>query len=353
MDLMRNTRVVVYADKLASNVRDIIQSKKEYSYHFGVVKADCYGLGIECVDSIIEGGCNYLAVATLDEALEIREVHKDIPILCLGVIPKSYLCVCKEKNITITIGSLEYLEEIDEEYLGLKVHVKVNTGMNRLGISSVNEIKKVFNLLEEKKMEVEGIYTHIYDAENSDRYNAQLKEFKEFLDNVDKDIKIVHIAASEALVRYPKTDFVNGCRLGIMMYGFTSNKSLCLSSVFSLVSEVIQIHELEIGEVVGYNGAYQAHQKEKIAVVPIGYADGIIRKNSGRNVYINGKRYPIVGSICMDMLFVKVDDEVSLHNDVFILKDNEHIEEVSKHLGTIPYEVMCSIGKRVPRIYKK
>lgn len=134
------------------------------------------------------------------------------------------------------------------------------------------------------------------------------------------------------------------------MYGFTNCKELKLESTFKFKSEIIQINELEKGETLGYSGMFKAKDKTKIAVVPIGYEDGIIRKNTGRDVFINNKRYPIIGNICMDMMFVKVDDDVALHDTVEILRDNEHVEETAKYLETISYEVMCSIGKRVPRI---
>ena len=136
------------------------------------------------------------------------------------------------------------------------------------------------------------------------------------------------------------------------MYGFTNIKELSLESTFKLKSEVIQINELLEGETLGYGGMYMAKEKTKIAVVPLGYEAGIIRKNTGRDVFINNKRYPIIGNVCMDMLFVKIDDSVKLHDAVEVLKDIEHVEEVAKHLDTIGYEVMCSIGKRVPREYK-
>jgi len=138
------------------------------------------------------------------------------------------------------------------------------------------------------------------------------------------------------------------------MYGFTTNKDLELKSTIKLISEVIQINELKKGETVGYNGTYVAKEDgEKIAVISIGYADGVIRKNTGRNVYINNMEYQIVGNICMDMLFVKIDDSVKIYDKVYILKDIKHIEEVAKHLDTIPYEIICSIGKRIPRICKQ
>ena len=160
------------------------------------------------------------------------------------------------------------------------------------------------------------------------------------------------MGASEATEFYEKREYANGCRLGISMYGLIDYEDFDFKSTFSLYSKVIQINEVENGT-VGYNGTYKVNGKEKIAVVPIGYADGIIRKNTGRNVYINDKAYKIVGNICMDMLFVKVDDTVKVGDKVAIIKDIEHIKEIAKHLDTITYEVTCSIGKRVPRKYIK
>lgn len=354
--LSRNTYMEIYLNKIENNVRKIIEKNNNYEYYFGVVKANCYGTGdIETVKSIIAGGCNYLAVATYEEAIHTRKNFNEIPILCLGIIPKEYLEESIKNNITITINSLEYLNEvIDVLNENVKAHIKLNTGMNRLGISNKEELKKVYDILENKKVNIEGIYSHIYDACNEERYNKQINKYYELIKMIDfEKIKIRHISASEAIVNYEKPEFINGCRLGIIMYGFTNCKELNLESTFKLKSEVIQINQLEEGETVGYGGMYTATEKTKIAVVPIGYADGIIRKNTGRDVFINNKRYPIVGNVCMDMMFIKVDDSVKVHDTVEVLKDNEHIEEVAKHLETISYEVMCSIGKRVPRINKE
>lgn len=348
----RDTYVSVDLKNIKENVNKIINYYSEYEYYFGVVKADCYGHGIDSIKAIIEGGCNYLATALLEEALEIRKVYKDIPILCLGIIPLDYLNLCEQNNITITISSLDYAKElIKNDYSNLKVHIKINSGMNRLGVSSNSELCETINILKEKNIFVEGIYTHIYDANNKVDTERQFDKYKEIIGNINKkEIPIFHVAASETLTSYEKLDFVNGCRLGIIMYGFTNDKELNLQSTFSLHSKIIQINELNEGDKLGYNGAYIAKNKEKIGVVSIGYADGIIRKNTNRSVFINDKKYQIIGNICMDMLFVKIDDDVKLDDEVIILKDNNHIEEVAKHLETIPYEVLCSISKRVPRV---
>lgn len=352
--MYRNTYVQIDLQNIKENVQKIIKKYSNYKYYFGVVKADCYGHDdVKTVKAIIDGGCNYLCVATLEEALEIRKKIEDIPILCLGVILKDYIDICKTENITVTIPSLEYVKKLKNENIeNLKVHIKINTGMNRLGIKESEELKEVYKILEKKKANIEGIYTHIYEANNKQKYDIQIEKFEELLENIPKErIPIIHTSASEAMSNYNKIDDVNGCRLGIIMYGFTENKELNLKSTFSLKSQVIQINNLKPGETVGYNGKYIAKENEKIAVVSIGYADGILRKNTGRTVFINEKEYKIVGNICMDMLFVKIDDTVKLYDTVEILKDIEHIESVAKYLDTIPYEVMCSIGKRVPRKY--
>lgn len=355
MELYRKTYAEIDLGNIKANVKKVISKFNNYDYYFGVVKADCYGHNdLATVKAVIDGGANYLAVATLEEALVIREEFKDIPILCLGIIPIEYIKVCCDNNITITVSSLKYAKDLCsiDELNNLKVHLKINSGMNRLGIALKNEFDEVIRLFKEKGIFIEGVYTHIFNAKDSNDTKSQFDKYNYMVSDVVKeDIPIFHVSASDALVLYEKGEFINGCRLGIVMYGFTPDDDLKLCSTFKLCSEVIQINELKCGDKVGYNGLYVASGDERIAVVPIGYADGIIRKNTGRGVYINDKEYPIVGNICMDMLFVKIDDSVNLGDEVLILKDAEHIEKVADYLETIPYEVMCEVGKRVPRLY--
>lgn len=351
--MYRKSYVEINLENLKQNVSTIIKSFKNYQYYIGVVKADCYGHGIDAVYSIIEGGCNYLAVATLEEAIEIRKINQDIPILCLGNIYPEYLPICIMNNITITINSLEYAKLIEPKILKeLTIHLKINTGMNRLGISSKQELEETISLLKKCNTIIEGIYTHIYEASSKENTNKQFQLFENMINIIqEENIPIIHCQASEALTDYKKPNFVNGCRLGIIMYGFTNNKNLNLKSTFKLYSQIIQIHKLQDEDKVGYNGIYSAKKGDIIGVVALGYADGIIRKNTGRYVYINNKKYPIIGNICMDMLFVKIDSHVNLYDQVEIIKDVNHIEKTSNHLETIPYEILCSISKRVPRIY--
>lgn len=353
MEIYRNTYATISLSNIKYNVETLIKKYPNYKFYFGVVKADSYGhYDINVVKSIIDGGCNYLAVSSLEEALQIRKELKQIPILCLGIILEDYLDICIKENITITIPSKEYAKNIPINLLeNLTCHIKLDTGMNRLGIKLKEEVTETFNYLKQHNTNIEGVFTHIYDASNNLHTEKQFSKFLELTSDIPlSEIPIVHIAQSETLTNYPVLPYVNGCRLGIIMYGITS--SLDLKSTFSLTSQIIQIKKLKKGEVVGYGGVYEAKEDELIGVISIGYADGIIRKNSGRDVYINGKRYPIIGNICMDMLMVKIDSDVSVYDEVFIIKDKEHLNEIANYLDTIPYEILCNITKRVPRRYK-
>lgn len=345
--MIRKTYELINLKKIENNVKTIINSSKNYKYHIAVVKANCYGLGIKCIKSILLGGANYLAVSSLEEALKIRKIT-NTRILVLEPIDIKYIDKAKQNNITLTISSLEYLERIkDKEFT---CHLKINTGMNRLGISSREELNKVYKIIKESNITLEGIYTHIYKSSDQTLTEKQFKRFEDITKDINlSEFEIVHIPNSETITNYSKKDYVNGCRMGIIMYGFNNN--LDLESVFTLKSRIIEIKHIKKDDTVGYDGNYKATKDELIGIVPIGYADGIIRRNTGRYVYINNNKYQIVGNICMDMLFVLIDKNVKLNDEVLIIKDNNHINEIAEYLSTINYEVMCDISSRVTRKY--
>ena len=343
----RNTYAKIKLDNITHNVKTIISNYSGYKYYIGVVKADTYGHNSnEVVKSIIDGGCNYLAVSSLDEALEIRKDF-DTPILCLGIIDSKYIDICIENNIDITIPSINYFNEIKDK--SVTCHIKIDTGMNRLGIKEVNEFNEIINT--PSNINIKGIYTHIYNASDSSATQNQISKFQTITNSIDlSKIEMVHIAQSDTLINYPKLDFCNGCRLGIIMYGLTDT-DLKLLDTIELCSEIIDIKHLKKGETVSYNGTYKATNDEVIGIVSIGYADGVNRHLKGAYIYINDKKYEIIGNICMDMLMVKIDDTVKIHDKVYIYKDINHIKYLSNYLDTIPYELICNISKRVPRIY--
>lgn len=352
--MYRQNYAEVNLSNLTHNVQTLVKRYPDYTYFFGVVKAGCYGHnGSESIQAVLDGGCNYLAVATLEEALTVRKSFRDVPILCFGIVKPEELSICVENNVTVTVSSLLWLRQIAKALPGLKAHIKVNSGMNRLGIAKREEFTEAVALAKALGITLEGVYTHIYNATSREDTLRQFAVFEEITSGVNlSDFSIVHVGASEATEYFPKRPYANGCRLGIAMYGLVDYKNIDLRPTFRLFSEVIQMNAVSEG-VVGYNGAYKVQGNERIAVVPIGYADGIIRKNSGRNVYIHDNPYPIVGNVCMDMLFVKVDETVQVGDKVAVIRDIEHIKQIAKHLDTITYEVICSIGSRVPRIYVK
>ena len=345
--MYRHTYVKINLDNIETNVKKLVSFLSDYKYHIGVVKADVYGHGQRAIKPIIDGGCNYLACATLEEALKIRKKYSNIPILCLGIIPIKYLQKCLDNNIAITVSDLQYAKNINVN--NIKCHIKINTGMNRLGLATKEGVNEVFRILKSKCI-IEGIYTHMYHCDCQEDTLKQVKKFESICQDIDlKKIPIIHFGASGYALNYEKPSYVNGCRFGIAMYGLIPN-ILNLQSTFSVYSTVIYVNEVK-NESVGYNGAYVVKNKERIAIVAIGYADGVLRINSGRYVFINNKKYPIVGNICMDMLFIKVDDSVKTGDKVAVIKDNEHIIQIANYLSTIPYEVICSISKRVPKVY--
>lgn len=348
--MYRNTYAIINLKNLKYNIKKIKKNYPNYKYYIGVVKADCYGHnGNLVIESIIESGCNYLAVSSLDEALEIRKKF-DIHIMCLGIINEKYIKICEKNNIDITITNLKYYNKVKN--YKVNIQLKIDTGMNRLGIKSKKELEKIIELSKTSKAKIKGIYTHIYDYKNKNNTLIQINKFKEMIKGIDlKNIEMIHISQSDTLLNYPKIDICNACRLGIAMYGLTNNK-IGLKNTFSLISEIIEIKNLKRGETVGYNGIYTASKNEFIGIASIGYADGLNRKITGASIYINNKKYEIIGNICMDMIMIKIDKTIKVHDKVYIFKDNNHILKLSNYLNTIPYELICNISKRVPRIYK-
>lgn len=384
--MYRKTYAIIDEDKLKNNIKEIKAKYDNYKYYIGVVKNNAYNHGIKIINSLIEGGINYLAVSSLEEALDARKYNSKIPILCLEVIDLEYIYDCINNNVTITVESLEYLEKLNKIKLDfpIKIHLKLNTGMNRLGISEVKEVNKCVSIISEnKKLILEGIYTHFATSGISDKYyDDQMKKFQELTKDIDlTTIPIVHLGRSLTLVNHDKPGFVNGIRLGIIMYGFSQSikedtslrgklraikrkklikkfnisktyltNDLNLKTAFSLYSNVMTIKKVKNKEFVGYGANFFADRDIKVAIIPIGYADGVTIKY--KNVSIKGKKYQIIAD-SMDMLMVKVDNTVKIGDKVEIFGENISIKEASQNNGCNSYRLFNMITNRVPRIYKK
>lgn len=381
--MYRKTYARIDGGVLEKNVKEIV-NKYNYQYYIGVVKNNAYHHGIKVVNNLIRGGVNYLAVSSLEEALDIRKYNFEIPILILEPIDLEFIDDAINGKVTLTIDNLEYLKNLNKLELSyaINVHLKVDSGMNRLGFKTQKELHEAVKLLEKNdKLILEGIYTHFATTGVNDYYyDKQLSNFKEITKEVDlKKIPIVHVDRSLTMVTHEKLDFVNGVRLGIVMYGFHGSRTLGkglkgtlrnlkrklylkryhvsptilandlrLKTAFSLYSEVVSVRKVSKGEFVGYNATYKVKEDAYVATIPVGYADGVTKEFE--SVVIRKKKYPIVAD-SMDMLMVLVDSNVKVRDKVEIFGDTITIPEVVSKLGINAYHLFNQISNRVPRIH--
>ncbi len=365
---MRNTYALINLNNLENNIREI-KENYSYEYYFAVVKANCYGHGINLIKVMEKNGINYFCTATLEEAIEARKYTKK-PILCFGYVNTSDLDIVIKNNITLSIISYDYYLELMKINPKVKVHLKINSGMNRFGIKDKNEVLEIVNKLKKSNIELEGIFTHFATSGVSDKYyDKQVANFEEITSLINlRDIKIVHLFNSISTVRHNKLPYANGIRFGLLMYGFSYKmniskltklkrkfcyrnisptmltNNLNLKKVLSLHSEVVNINKIEKNEFVGYGANYIAKENELIAVISIGHADGITPNY--KNVIINDKKYPIV-AICMDYIMVKVDNTIKVHDKVDLISEKLVIgRDIT---GDSAHHILVSITNRVPR----
>ncbi len=378
--MYRNTYVKIDEEKLCGNVKEITSRYPEYKYYFGVVKGNAYGHGMYVVNSLIRGGVNYLAVATMEEAVKVREFNGEIPILCLEPISLSFLEDVIRCKITLTVDSLSYFNELNalSPKEKVKVHIKLDTGMNRLGIKEREEVEALFSAPRHENVEIEGIYTHLATSGTSDFfYEKQMRKFSELTENIDlNQIPIVHTGRSLTLVHQKKPSFVNGVRLGICLYGFSQSipepqglrklkrdlliklgkipdavlqNSLKLQTAFSLYSSVISVKKVKKGEFVGYGASFIARRDMNVATLAIGYYDGM--RDSMKHVFLGGKKCPILGSLCMDMTHIEVPEGVCVGDLAEIFGENISLRHAAREAGVSAYKLLTGITSRVPRLY--
>lgn len=318
-----------------------------------VIKANAYGHGAtKVMEYLFKNGVTFFIVSLLEEALELRKINAEIDILVMGVLDNEGFAVCDQENIIATVSDENQLTS--KKFKNLKVHLKVDTGMNRLGFKSIHSIREIITDLESKNVTIDGIYTHFATADcDKEYYDGQLEKFYHILSSLNRHFKYIHVSNSSSAIKYESfIDHTTLSRLGISLYGLTlDQETTFLKPAFKLKTKISSIKRLSKGESLGYGATYTAKKDELIGVLPIGYADGIIRKNAGGDVEINGKRYQIVGRICMDQLFVLIDGSVTCEDDVILFGGMVTIDEVATRLETINYEVVCQITNRVPRVY--
>ncbi len=320
-----------------------------------VIKANAYGHGAkEVFKFLYKNGIRFFAVSLLEEALELKEIYQDAQILMMGPLLEKDLEVVSKNQIEFTIYDTPIYEAVLGSKLSLTCHIKVDSGMSRYGMVEPEKIMDAVESLQARKnIDLKGIYTHFATSnENEVFYNLQLNRFKEIVNMMKVKPRMIHISNSSSTFKYEKNyDFTTHVRLGISLYGLSLDQPKPnIIPVMSLKSKVVQIKTLHPGDSVGYGASYQAKSDERIAILPIGYADGFIRGNKTGSIEINQKEYKIVGIICMDACFVKVDDQVKIGDTATIFGGMITIDHVAKRLKTINYEVVTSISYRVPRV---
>lgn len=335
-----------------------------------VVKANAYGHGmLPAARAALEGGATWLGVARIEEAESLREAINQVPILVMGYTPGDRLQSSIQKEISITIWSYEQLQEVSSAERiprkRVRIHLKVDTGMSRLGVQP-DQVLRLANQIDEKDNVIfEGIFTHFARADEDDQAttNEQLQVFRNTIDALSRSgLKppLVHTANSAAAIFFPDTHF-NMVRPGIALYGLQPSKTTKLSKEFrpAMMWKTIlsQVKMLPPGRGISYGHEYVTQKDERIGTLPVGYADGM-RRVPGNQILIGGKVVPIVGRVCMDQVCVQLDEVPSAKegDEVVIIGsqgDNEiTAEQVADCWGTINYEVVCGISARVPRVYE-
>ncbi|MGN1317549.1 MAG: alanine racemase [Lachnospirales bacterium] len=357
-------------DAIGHNIREIKKCIEPKTKLLAVVKADGYGHGALEVSKVsLYNGADWLGVATCDEGVELRNAGIQVPILILSRTVASQLEIVINNSLTQTVYTYEMAKELSDmaKNLGREAfaHIKIDTGMSRIGFlpneESLDIIEEIFKL---ENLNVTGIFTHFSTADEEDKSFTK-KQFERFLymtNSIEKrGHKLIrHCANSAAIIDMPELQ-LDMVRSGIITYGmFPSDfvsKSVDLKPAMSIKSQIIHIKELDENIGIGYGRTYYTNKITKVGTVPIGYADGYSRLLSNKaRVIVNGKYASVIGNVCMDQLMIDLTDiECKIGDTVILMGESNGLsvsaEELAKIEGTINYEIVCDVGKRVPRVY--
>ncbi len=372
---IRSAWVEVNLDNLANNIREVKRLTKPGALVTAVIKADGYGHGAAKIgQTLLDNGADRFAIAVLDEGIELRKAGYTVPILVLGYTDPARAAEVIQYDLEQTVYSYELAEALSKEAVRegtkVKIHIKLDTGMGRIGLqpnhATIDMIKKINEL---PGIELEGVYTHYAVADETDK-SYTLQQFEKFqwvlyqLEEHNIKPRLRHTANSATIIDLP-TLHLDMVRAGIMLYGLAPSNEVMLEDVdlrqvMSFKAKVSHVKEIDKGESVSYGRKFIAEKKTMIASLPIGYADGFTRLLSGKaEALLHGKRVPFVGRICMDQCMIDVTDVegVKVGDEVVIFgpqgDDMIHIDELAAKLGTINYEIVCMIMRRVPRVYRK
>ncbi len=358
---MKRIKATIDLKAIENNLAEATKKIQKGIKKIAVVKADAYGHGAVYVAKHLEGKklADGFAVATLEEALELRENSVSLPILVLGYIEPEMAKEAEEKKITISVGDIEYAKAVFS-YGKPDVHIQVDTGMSRMGIychkkeeakQAAEKVKEIFALSNGK---IKGIYTHFVESDipAKETTKAQYEAFFALIEQCGKEgitFEIKHCCNSLGAVNFPEYS-LDAVRIGICLYGYEAEN---LTPAMTFKTKIIKIFEGKKGDTVSYLGTYTLEENKIIAVCGAGYADGVSRQLSNKGYYlVNGKKAKILGRVCMDLSMIDVSDICcSVGDEAVIFGKDLPADEVASLCNTISYETLCAVSKRVPREY--
>ncbi len=365
-------RAIVSLHALTHNVLALRQYIHPTCEILAIIKADAYGHGVKTIaNTLTTIGTRRFGVATVQEGVRLRNLGITQPILVMGGLLPSHLQTLLSHSLTPVLSNEEILRQladlIEPHLAPYPVHLKIDTGMRRLGFPLRDAMSALSNRVFGEQFHLEGIMTHLADADNPDP-QATIEQLKQFQGNLDQiqlaghEVGIVHAANSAGVMYHPSAHF-SMVRPGLMLYGIAPRQdempSFPLHPVMKIITSIVQIQSVPTGQRLGYNGRYTTTRPSHIAILPVGYAHGYPRSLSNRGkVLINGQRAPIVGNICMDMMLVDVTEipHAELSQEVVLMgrQGNEEISasELAEWAGTIPYEILCTLGSKASHTYK-
>ncbi len=368
-NVIRPTQLIIDLKVLKENFHKIKQHVKPARI-MPILKANAYGHGLVRIAQLMqELNADYIGVAVLEEGILLRENGIKLPILVLGGIWGNQIPIFLKHNLTMTASSIEKLNQINEiagkMNTKAKVHLKIDTGMERIGVHYYNAKNFLDAAFKTKNVIIEGIYSHFANSEKSDLSytKLQLERFQEvicYAEKIFSEKPIFHISNSGAILQMPEAN-LDMVRPGIMLYGvYPSNevkKTVDVKSALTWKSIVVYFKVIKPNHPVGYGSTWQTDHNVRSVTVPVGYGDGYMRSMSHKaEVIIRGKRYPVIGTISMDQIVVNIENDSAYNGDEVILIGSDGnseitVEEMAEWAGTIPYEILTNINTRVPRVY--
>jgi len=362
-----NTYAEISLEAVKFNIGEIKKLTSPGVKFMAVTKANAYGHGAVAISrAAVEAGADYLGVANLREALELREAGILSPILILTESPTSVTDEIIQHGLTQTIYSFSEAKALSDEAekrkKPAKVHIKIDTGMGRVVVAPSEATAFITKASSLPGLIIEGIFTHFAVAEDPEDHftRQQFEKFQQIASKL-QNIPILHSANSAAVLFHPETH-LDMVRVGLMMYGLypqgNSRRLINLKPALSFKSRITYLKKVPAGATISYGRTYVTPSETMIATIPVGYADGYSRRLSNRGqVIIRGKRFPVVGNVTMDLIMVNVGEaRVEVGDEVILIGEQNgqliSADEIANLEGTISYEVVCSIGKRVPRIYR-